>query len=187
MTNEVSPSSGNRDASRASRRFGGIAARLPNVAEMLPDALAKRVAAYPATSGHGLSQEELECAAEVAGFVRALLARPVTKPQLGEWVALVMAGTRKMRTDHETHLFMAALGFACEDMPAAVFCEETQRMAMRSLVFAPSVAEILAVVDPIVRDWQRTRDALEHFVLQAALAEHAAAQDTPPELPSHGA
>lgn len=180
MTNDLIPRGTGSAPTRASRAREGIPARLPDVLGTLTDELRRRVRGYPAATGLGLTEDEVNLASDCAGYIAGICSEVVTPALIGEWAALVMAGTRKPRTDHETQLFMVALAFACEDMPAAAFCEETQRMAMRRLVFAPSVSEIMEILDPIVNDWQRTREALLAFVEQSAAADYAATRDTPP-------
>lgn len=185
MTNDLAHTrGGGRDvgAPRSRSPRDAVSRALPDFTEGLGKRLVMIVAGWPETGPVALTEMEASAAADISQAIRDTFRETVTQGMLGEWTALVLAGTRKPRTDLETQRFMVALSFAVEDMPAAAFCEETQRAAMRKLVFSPSVAEILEVLDPIVNGWRHTRDALTEMLIQRGQAEHAQSRDAPPVL-----
>lgn len=127
-----------------------------------------------------LNAQDEEAARHVLVEIQAVMQHPVSDMRLGQWTAMVLAGARRQRTDPETERFMLALAFAVDEMPAALFCEATQRQAMRQIVVAPAVSEILSVIEPILRQWTDIRDGLIAAIQATDRAEHAASQDDLP-------
>lgn len=109
----------------------------------------------------GLTLDDQQRARSALESYRQALAQPdVTPETLLVWLAPIAPGVRNPPTDEHLRHFVRSLAFALGETPISVLCEETQREGMRRWQFFPSVAEVMALIEPIRDGWRRNFEGL---------------------------
>ena len=107
----------------------------------------------------------------LAAVRSAVTAGEITANDLIAWLGPVALGVRNPMPATDLPTFTAVLEFALEDIPRSVLSRETQRQALRTWRFFPSVAEVYELLAPPAKQWVAQRDALMGLLSQATWVE----------------
>lgn len=108
-----------------------------------------------------LTPDQRNLAADAADDMAAVVGRRASAADIRAWLMPVNAGVRNPQDGDAFALRASAIALACHDIPAAVFDRETQVALLRAAQFFPSVADVLAVVQPVADRLRRELAALE--------------------------
>lgn len=92
--------------------------------------------------------------------------RPVTEQVLREWVAPIPLVVRNEKTPEALAGWFSGLLMAVERMPCGAFTRRSQRDAIQTFQFFPSVADICALLQPTVTEIRDRMRALRQIATE---------------------